>query len=236
MAAGPTPSVARAQPIVAECAEGRHQSTRAQRNAMPSSRPQIAVFGSSTIRPGEPAWALALDLGRELARSGADVMTGGYGGAMEACSQGAHEAGGHVIGVTVELFEARGPVNRWVKERVHTPRLYARLEHMIERASGFVVLPGSIGTLTELFLAWTLVSVRGRPPAPIVLLGEHWTGFLDALRHPDMVLPRLFDHVEVALDPADAARRALAVASSGAAASGAPGSRDRVPRPGRSGR
>src|SRR5437773_12580001 len=111
-------------------------------------------------------------------------MTGWYHVAMEACSQGAHEAGGHVIGVTVELFERRGPVNRWVNERVHTDHLYSRLEHLVERASGFVVLPGSIGTLSELFLAWTLVSVNGRAHAPIVLLGGHWEQFMASRRPP----------------------------------------------------
>jgi uncharacterized protein (TIGR00730 family) len=182
---------------------------------MRSSRPQpqIAVFGSSTVRPSDAAWDLAVGLGRELALAGADVMTGGYGGAMEACSQGAHEAGGHVVGVTVELFEARGPVNRWVHERVHTPRLYTRLEHLIERADGFVVLPGSIGTLTELFLAWTLVAVGGRANAPIVLLGDMWPGVLESLKHPDAIPERLFPLVSVATDPADAARRALAGAA-----------------------
>src|SRR5258708_591601 len=90
-------------------------------------RPLVAVFGSSAIGPQDAAWALAYDLGRELARAGAAVMTGGYHGAMEACSQGAHEAGGHVVGVTVELFERRGAVNRWVRERVHTDRLTERL-------------------------------------------------------------------------------------------------------------
>ena len=176
---------------------------------MSSSRPCIAVFGSSTVRPGEPAWDLGVALGRELALAGATVMTGGYGGLMEACSQGAHEAGGHVVGVMVELFEARGPVNRWVHERVHTDRLTARLEHLVERATGYVVLPGSVGTLTELFLVWTLVSVRGHAHAPVVLLGEHWPAFLNALREPDLVVPRLFEFVECAANPADAARRAI---------------------------
>jgi uncharacterized protein (TIGR00730 family) len=173
------------------------------------SRPRIAVFGSSTVRPGDPAYALGLELGRSLAAAGAEVATGGYSGTMEAVSRGAHEAGGHVVGVTVDLFEPRGPANRWVKERVHTAHLYERLQQLIETAQGFVVLPGSLGTLTELFLVWTLVSVEGRPRVPIVLLGEHWPGFLEALRHPDMVLPGLFAHVEVATNAEDAARRAL---------------------------
>src|SRR5881397_2903323 len=105
---------------------------------MSARAPLIAVYGSSTKRESDAAWQQAYALGAELARHGAAVMTGGYGGIMEACLRGAHEAGGHVVGVTVELFEARGPVNRWVKERVHTPRLYARLEHLIEHAAGFV--------------------------------------------------------------------------------------------------
>ena len=175
---------------------------------MTARRPQIAVFGSSTLREHEPGWGLACELGAELARAGADVMTGGYSGAMEACSQGAHQAGGHVVGVTVELFEARGPANRYVKERVHTPDLFERLRTLIDRADGFVTLPGSVGTLTELFLAWTLLSVQARPPAPLVLLGPHWEEWLRA--HRGIVPERLFAFVEATRTPAEAARRVLA--------------------------
>jgi uncharacterized protein (TIGR00730 family) len=170
-------------------------------------RPLIAVFGSSTVTEADPAYRLAHALGRELARAGADVMTGGYSGTMEACSRGAHEAGGHVVGVTVELFEKRGPANRWVIQRVHTANLYERLQYLLEHAVGFVALPGSIGTLTELFLTWTLLSVRGRPPAPLVLLGEPWEDWLRA--HRGLVPDHLFSFVAVAATPAEAARRVL---------------------------
>jgi hypothetical protein len=192
---------------------------------MSHERPLIAVFGSSTIRDSDQAYRLAYELGRELAVAGADVMTGGYSGAMEACSKGAHEAGGHVVGVTVELFEKRGPVNRWVKQRVHTPNLYERLQYLVEHAAGFVALPGSIGTLTEVFLTWTLLSVQGRPHAPLVLLGDHWQGFLDAVRRPDMVLPHLFDYVQVEVTPREAVRRALSVTRPPAGAAAASGAR-----------
>jgi hypothetical protein len=176
---------------------------------MAARRPLIAVFGSATVRPGDAVWTLAHDLGRELARAGADVMTGGYSGVMEACSQGAHEAGGHVVGVTVEIFEQRGPVNPWVKERVHTPDLFERLRHIIERADGFVVVPGSLGTLTELLLTWTLLSVEGRPAAPLVLLGSPWPSYLEAHRHPELVHERFFALVSTAATPAEAARQVL---------------------------
>ena len=173
-------------------------------------RALIAVFGSSTVREGEAAYRVAFDLGQALARAGADVMTGGYGGIMEACSRGAAEAGAHVVGVTTELFDKRGPANRWVKERVHTPDLFERLRHIVGRADGFITVPGSIGTLTELYLTWTLLAVGGRPRAPLVVLGEPWPHLLEANRHPDLVLPHLFELVQVALTPAEAASLALA--------------------------
>ena len=184
---------------------------------MDPDRPLIAVFGSSTVKETHPNYRLGFELGRELALAGADVMTGGYSGAMEACSKGAHEAGGHVVGVTVELFESRGPANRWVKQRVHTRDLYERLQYLVEHAAGFVALPGSIGTLTEVFLTWTLLSVQGRPQAPLVLLGDHWPEFLGVLASPDMVLPHLFDHLELASTPREAARQALPGLRAGAA-------------------
>jgi uncharacterized protein (TIGR00730 family) len=173
---------------------------------MSEPRPLIAVFGSSIAREGDAIWTLAHRLGSELARAGADVMTGGYSGAMEGCSRGAHEAGGHVVGVTVEMFERRGPVNRWVKERVHTPDLYERLRVIVTRADAFAVLPGSIGTLTELFLAWTLVSVEAHPAPPLVLVGEHWDAWLEAHRHPMLVPERLYQHVCVVRTAEEAAR------------------------------
>jgi uncharacterized protein (TIGR00725 family) len=142
-------------------------------------------------------------------------MTGGYSGIMEACSRGACEAGGHVVGVTVELFETRGPANRWVRERVHTTDLFERLRVLVTSADGFVVVPGSIGTLTELFLTWTLLATAGRPPAPLVLLGEHWETWLQAHRHPDIVLPHLFKQVQVTTSPAEAARLVLATVETG---------------------
>lgn len=172
--------------------------------------PVVAVFGSSTVREHEPAWRDARRLGTALARLGLATMTGGYGGAMAAASRGAHEAGGHVIGVTVELFEPRGPVNPWVHERVHTSDLFERLRHIVQTADGFVAAAGSIGTLTELFLAWTLVSVEGRAHAPIVLMGPHWHEWLEAHRAPGFVPEHLHGLVEVADTPELAAERVAA--------------------------
>jgi hypothetical protein len=174
----------------------------------PKSRaPIVAVFGSSTLRESDPAYATIRALGGELARNGFAVMTGGYDGAMAAASRGADEAGGHVIGVTVDTFESRGAVNPWVRERVHTPDLHDRLRYLAANADAFVVVTGSIGTLTELFLCWTLVAVGARPAAPLVLMGAHWHAWVAAHRSPDFVTEHLFRWLEVADTPEDAVRR-----------------------------
>ena len=172
-------------------------------------RPLVAVFGSSTIGESGPEYREAEELGRRLAGAGADVITGGYGGAMAACSRGAHEAGAHVVGVTVELFESRAPVNRWVTERVHTGDLFERLRHIIGRAAAFIAVSGSVGTIAEILLTWNLLMARGRPAAPLVLMGAPWRDWLEAHRRPGLVLPELFRYVRLADTPEEAARLAL---------------------------
>ena len=176
---------------------------------MTPTRPRIAVYGSSTINPASAEYQLSYSLGAELARAGADVMTGGYSGVMEAASRGAAEAGGHVIGVTVQLFEGRGPVNAWVNQRIHTPDLFERLRVLVNGADGFIAVAGSVGTLAEVFLTWTLISAGARAEAPLVLLGDAWPAWLEAQRRPGFVPEPLMSHLAVADDVSSAVRLAL---------------------------
>src|SRR5258705_10828543 len=70
----------------------------------PTDRPVVAVFGSSTTTPSDPAWAVAVELGQRLARAGFAGMNGGYAGSMEAVSEGAARGGGPGIGGATRLF------------------------------------------------------------------------------------------------------------------------------------
>ena len=97
-----------------------------------------------------------------------------------------------------------------MRERVHTLDLFERLRHLVHAADGFVAVAGSIGTLTELFLVWTLVSVEGRAAAPIVLMGPQWRPWLELHRAPAFVPPRLHGLVEVADTPELAAEAVVA--------------------------
>jgi uncharacterized protein (TIGR00730 family) len=142
-------------------------------------RKVIGVYGSANTQPGTPDYEDAFALGMRLAQANFAVMTGGYGGTMGAVSEGAAEAGGHVIGVTVGLFRERGLVpNPFLHEEVHLDTLAARLNHLIVAPDAYVVMRGGVGTLAELALAWSLLQVAEVPARPLVCVGAMWRDFL----------------------------------------------------------
>ena len=138
----------------------------------------VAVFGSSNVRPESPEYDDAELLGRLLAKAGFAVATGGYHGVMEAVSKGAGDSGGQVIGVTAPpVFPGRAGVNGYVTREMPASSLTHRIDTLIDIADAFVVLPGSIGTLTELMVAWNSAFVTQFSealPKPIVAVGEQW--------------------------------------------------------------
>ncbi|MAT98080.1 MAG: DNA-binding protein [Anaerolineaceae bacterium] len=152
-------------------------------------RRTISVFGSSAPQPGSAAFAEARLVGKLLAEAGFAVATGGYSGTMTAVSQGACEADGHVIGVTcnqIERFRPLGP-NQWVKEEIRYQTLRERLLHLVTQSNGMIVLPGGIGTLSEMTLAWSFLQVGEVAPQPLVLLGPLWHQTIQAFYSPEYV-------------------------------------------------
>jgi len=147
----------------------------------------VSVFGASTTQPGTPEWEEAETLGRLLAEAGFAVATGGYGGSMEAVSKGAKEGNPDtlVLGVTApDVFKSRSGANPFVTEEVRAPHLLERIHHLTERSVATVALPGALGTLTELLVAWNLAHVApfaGLTPKPVVALGPRWARVLEAL-------------------------------------------------------
>ena len=142
----------------------------------------ISVFGSSAPGPGSADYEMARDLGRRLAQAGFAVQTGGYVGVMEGASRGANEAGGHVIGVTCAQIEEFRPLkaNPWVKEEIRHQTLRERVLYLVDCCDGIIVMPGGIGTLSELALAWSFAQVGEMSPKPIIPIGGLWQRTLAA--------------------------------------------------------
>ncbi len=167
----------------------------------------ISVFGSSDPKPGSTDYEMARTVGRLLAQAGFAVQTGGYSGVMAAVSQGANEAGGHVIGVTSTQIEQYRPMlpNPWLTEEVKHETLRERLLYLVDHCDGAIVMPGGVGTLAELALIWCFIQVGEISPRPIVLVGDMWqrtiTAFIDSnyVRPSHQELITLVDSVEEAV-------------------------------------
>lgn len=164
---------------------------------------RIAVFGSSEPREGTPLYEEARRLGALLASRGFGVVTGGYGGVMEAASRGAVEAGGNALGVVCTIFSGREP-NGFLTEIVSTENLHDRTRNLVDRASGYVVLPGKSGTLAELTLLWALHRAGSLPRRPVILLGNAWRSLLRELVQAGMIEAEQFDVTRVVDSPEEA--------------------------------
>lgn len=173
---------------------------------MRPSAPIVAVFGASSTAPGDVAYQQALRCGLLLGEAGFSVMTGGYGGVMEAASRGAAGAGAHVIGVTVPtVFSSRSTANDHIAEEIPAPTLTRRIDIMIDLAAATIALDGSIGTLTELMVAWNVAFVSRFSAAaarPVVAVGERWRRLLPELAETlttDASLVAVVDDVDAAV-------------------------------------
>ncbi len=144
--------------------------------------PAISVFGSARTTRQDPAYASAELLGRRLVEAGFAVITGGGPGTMEAANKGASEAGGTSVGLGIELPYEVG-LNPWVDVGINFRYFFVRKTMFVKYAQGFVVLPGGLGTLDELFEAVTLVQTQKVTSFPIICMGSaYWAGLIAWLR------------------------------------------------------
>lgn len=106
---------------------------------------------------------------------------------MEAASKGAAEAGGQEI-------------------RCRTLR--QRLFRLIEIGQAMIALPGGVGSLSEVALAWSLLQTQEISPRPLVVVGKAWRRTLTAFSETadGYLLPEDAALVSFAADGAAAAR------------------------------
>ena len=140
------------------------------------------MFGSARTRPGDATYEQAERTGGALAQADFAVITGGGPGSMEAANKGASEAGGVSVGLGIELPFESG-LNPWVDVGINFRYFFARKTMFMKYSQGFIVLPGGLGTLDELFEALTLAQTGKVTSFPVVLLGvDYWSGLIAWLR------------------------------------------------------
>ncbi len=142
--------------------------------------PCVSVFGSARTNPNNKYYKQAEEIGYLITQKGYGVITGGGPGIMEAANQGAQRGGGKSVGLNIDL-----PYEQSANEYIDNDKIitfnyfFVRKLMFVKYAQGFVVFPGGVGTLDELFEAITLIQTKKIGRFPIVLVGiSYWRGML----------------------------------------------------------
>ncbi len=143
--------------------------------------PCVSIFGSARTKPDNPYYQMTEELAAKLVRHGYGVITGGGPGIMEAGNKGAYEQGGKSVGLNIQLpFEQHSNIYIDPDKSINFDFFFVRKVMFVKYAQGFVVMPGGLGTLDELFEAFTLIQTKKIARFPIVLVGKsYWQGLID---------------------------------------------------------
>jgi uncharacterized protein (TIGR00730 family) len=171
----------------------------------------VSIFGSARLTPDSLYYQLAVQVARELVKSGFNVLTGGGPGIMEAANLGAQEQKGNSVAVTIELPHEE-EANKYIDPgRLQKFRhFFVRKVMFVKYAHGFIVMPGGFGTFDEFFEALTLLQTQKTRAFPIVLMGsDYWKGLIDWIKttvvREKMISPEDVNMFYVTDDPVEAA-------------------------------
>lgn len=108
----------------------------------------------------------AAAIGRDMATKGIRLVYGGGSvGLMGVLADACLEAGGEITGVITEQLLDLELGHNGLSELCVVDTMLDRKTVMAERSDAFIALPGSIGTLDELFemLTWTQLDIQTKP-------------------------------------------------------------------------
>jgi uncharacterized protein (TIGR00730 family) len=138
--------------------------------------PAVTIFGSARTQPNSLDYAMAVATAELLGNAGFSILTGGGPGIMEAANAGAKQARARSVGLNIALpFEQH--VNRFVDTQMTFHYFFVRKVMLVKYSNAFVIFPGGLGTLDEMFEALTLIQTNKVAKFPVVLVGkEYWQG------------------------------------------------------------
>jgi uncharacterized protein (TIGR00730 family) len=170
-------------------------------------RPAVSMFGSARITPGNPYYAMGVDIARRLSDEGFAVISGGGPGIMEAANKGAFEGLSPSVGLNIELPREQNR-NAWQNISLSFRHFFARKVAFVKHADAYVVLPGGFGTLDELTEVLVLIQTGKSRRIPVILVGAaFWRGLLDWFRSQlvadGMIAPADVDLVQLIDEPAN---------------------------------
>lgn len=146
--------------------------------------PCVSIFGSARTTADSPYYTLGVEIAQSIAEKGYGIITGGGPGIMEAGNKGAQLAEGVSVGLNIDLpFEQTSNTYIDSAHNLNFEYFFVRKVMFVKFSKAFIVLPGGVGTLDELFEAITLVQTEKIKKIPIILVKtDYWKGLVDWLQ------------------------------------------------------
>ncbi|MCA9177629.1 MAG: TIGR00730 family Rossman fold protein [Planctomycetales bacterium] len=164
------------------------QGLEVMARALEGRRRAVSVFGSARLPSDDPAYAAARETSRCVGERGFAIITGGGPGIMEAANRGARDAGTISIGLNIHLPEEQ-TLNPYCDAHYTCHYFFVRKTLFAKHSRAFLIFPGGLGTLDELFEALTLIQTGKLAEFPVALIGsDYWAPMIDWLK--DTVLTR----------------------------------------------
>lgn len=138
-------------------------------------KPLITFFGGAQVAEQDPYYKMAYDLSRRLAQKGFAIMTGGGSGIMKAGNCGAASVKDQgITSVAVEVH-LEGASNNCSEIKIKNDEFFSRKFLLIKYASAFVIFPGGVGTMDELFDILVQMDTNKLSQLPIYIVGtSYW--------------------------------------------------------------
>ena len=138
----------------------------------------VTVFGSARIKPTDPLYKDAYELGKSLSNTGYNVFTGGGPGIMSAANKGAYEGKSKSIGLNIDLPQEQSS-NPYLDENITFDYFFSRKVMLVKYSSACVYFPGGFGTADELMEVLTLMQTNKMKKVPIILYdSKFWESLL----------------------------------------------------------
>lgn len=167
----------------------------------------ISIFGGARAKHDSWEYIQSYELAYALAKNGVSVISGGGPGIMQAANKGAQDANhesAKAIGLNINI-QAEMNSKEHQDISVYFEHFASRKVTFCAHSQAFVVAPGGLGTLDELFEVLTLIQTYKTEVVPVILLGEQfWSGMLKWIKEvmvdSGLVSQAHFDLMEVAKD------------------------------------
>lgn len=155
---------------------------------------QIAIFGSAHTLDKSDLSKEVFEVCKKLAEAGYTIVDGGGPGVMRAATDGAHEGGGKVVGITFKAspgmnYEGKDPSNKFDLE-IKADNYVERTLALLKAGQVYIVFNGGTGTISEFGMAWGLAKLYFGHHKPLILYGKFWEKVIQGFIHNMIITPQ----------------------------------------------